>query len=117
MNAPIAWFVELRVEPERIDDFRTLTTEMVAATHDEPGTLLYERYFTRPDRCFLYERYADSEAAVEHLARFNELFGQRFAALVKREQFIVLGDPSAELESIFARIGVEYATRIAGFAR
>lgn len=43
MGDQISWSVELAVKPSELENFRALTTEMVASTRGETGMLDYER--------------------------------------------------------------------------
>jgi quinol monooxygenase YgiN len=118
MEGPISWQVELTVKPGQLEDFRTLTGEMVAFTKGEPGVLIYERYISEDDQTIhVYERYADSPAAVAHLRSFTELFGTRFSSMVDRKRFTVYGMPSAELKAILDSFGAVYLNLFAGFSR
>ena len=47
MGEEISWHIELRVKPGQLDNFRTLTGEMVAVTRREPGVLSYQRFVER----------------------------------------------------------------------
>jgi quinol monooxygenase YgiN len=68
MDRQVVWQVELVVKPGTLDNFRALTGEMVEATRGEPGVLNYERFISADGTVIhLYERYADSAAAVAHL--------------------------------------------------
>ena len=109
MGGEISWHVELRVRPEQLDNFRTLTAEMVAVTRREPGVLSYQR-FVSEDGTTVYacERYSDSGAAVAHLETFAKRFATRFSAMVERKTFTVFGDPSAELKAVLDRFNPMY---------
>jgi quinol monooxygenase YgiN len=85
MSEQVAWHVELAVKPSALEDFRALTGEMVEATRGEPGVLSYERFVSADGMVVhVYERYADSAAAVAHLRTFGRQFGDRFVDLVVR---------------------------------
>lgn len=110
MSSEIAWFVELAVRPGRGQAFRALSREMTAVAAAEEGTLVYER-LTSGDGAralYVYERYASSAAAVTHLIGFNA----RFAGLVWRERFLVLGTPSAELRKPLAAYRPRFLERL-----
>jgi len=118
MGEQVAWHVELAVKPGALNDFRTLTGEMVEATRGEPGVLSYERFISADGKVVhVYERYADSAAAVAHLRTFRRTFGDRFAALVDRTRFTVYGTPSAELRDMLDGFGAIYLTPFGGFTR
>ena len=64
----VSWFVELGVRPGRLDEFETLTGEMVTSTQGESGVLAYQRFIS-DDRqtVHVHERYENSDAAMAHL--------------------------------------------------
>ncbi len=118
MRDEVSWQVELELKPGRLGPFRSLTEEMVDATRGEAGALIYERFISADGRSIcVYERYADSSAAVAHLRTFANKFGERFARMVTRRRFTVLGSPSDELRSVLDGFGATYLTRFAGFSR
>ena len=101
MGGEVSWHVELRVRPGQLENFRRLTSEMVAVTRREPGALSYQRFVSEDGTTVhAYERYADSAAAVAHLEAFAKRFAGRFSAMVERKTFTVFGDPSAELKAV-----------------
>jgi quinol monooxygenase YgiN len=114
---PIAWWVELEVEPGQLGRFEALTGEMVEATRREPGVLSYARFVTDDGKFVqVYERYADSAAAVAHLQRFAAEFGARFQGMVKRKRFTVAGIPSNELRRLLDGFGAIYLKPLGPFA-
>jgi quinol monooxygenase YgiN len=109
MGDQISWHVELAVKPGQFKNFQVLTGEMVESTRDELGVLNYERFVSDDGKfVHVYERYADSAAAVAHLRRFGKNFSERFLAMVDRTQFTVFGNPSDELRGLLDRFGVTY---------
>jgi quinol monooxygenase YgiN len=118
MSNEVSWHVELVVKPGRLEEFRTLTGEMVQFTEREPGVLAYERYISEDGKVVhVYERYLDSAAAVAHLLAFEQAFGGRFAGLVERKRFMVFGAASDALRRILDRYGATYASYLDGFRR
>ena len=118
MSAEVSWQVELELKHGQRDRFLALTEEMVEATRSEAGALIYERFVSEAgEAIWVYERYADSAAAVAHLKMFAEQFGERFANLITRKRFTVFGSPSDELRSILDGFDAMYLARFAGFAR
>ena len=118
MSDEVSWQVELELDPGQRDAFRALTEEMVETARGEAGTLIYERFISRDGEVvWVYERYADSSAAVAHLQTFTRLFGERFAGLIRRKRFTVFGSPTEELKVILDEFGATYVARFAGFSR
>jgi quinol monooxygenase YgiN len=116
MGEEISWHVELRVKPGQLDDFRTLTGEMVSATRCEPGVLSYQRFASEDGtRIHIYERYADSAAAVAHLQAFATRFADRFSAMVERSAFSVFGSPIAELKALLDPFNAIYFKPLGDF--
>jgi quinol monooxygenase YgiN len=109
MGGEIAWRVELQIKPGQLGNFQTLTAEMVEATRRERGVLSYQRFVNEAGTTIhIYERYADSAAALAHLAIFSERFADRFGAMVGRKTFTVFGNPSAELKMALDRFDPVY---------
>jgi quinol monooxygenase YgiN len=82
MSDNVFFIVELEVKPGQIGDLRTVMGQMADLTRtDEPGTLNYEWFLSEDGTaCHIYERYADSAAAVAHSATFPAELGQRAQA-------------------------------------
>jgi quinol monooxygenase YgiN len=117
MTDEVSWHVELAVKPGRLESFRALTGEMVEFTRRESGVLGYQR-FVSDDGEFVhvYERYADSAAALAHLRGFATNFGDRFLVLVERRRFTVFGRPSDELRRFLDQFGATYLRPFGDFA-
>ena len=64
----------------------------------------------------LYERYADSAAALAHLRQFERNFAKRFLEMVDRTRFTVLGNPGDELRAVLDRFGAMYLKPFGDFA-
>ena len=109
MRDQVAWVVDLAVKPGQLDNFRTLTGEMVESTLRESGVLNYDR-FVSEDGAFVYayERYADSAAALAHLETFTRKFSGRFLSMVERRRFMVFGAPTQELRRVLDPLGAMY---------
>jgi quinol monooxygenase YgiN len=112
----VSWSIELHVDERNRPAFIALTDEMIEASGDEPGTLVYERFAHGSD-VYLHERYADSVAAVQHLQMFAARFRDRFEALVTRRRVVVLGTPTASLRALLDQLDPIYAAPLGGFAR
>lgn len=118
MSKHISWHVELQLKPGQLDAFRALTGEMVEATKSEVGALIYERFISDDSHyVHVFERYLDSSAAVAHLLRFGKMYGDKFAKMVDRKRFTVLGTPTRELKEILDPLGATYVAPLAGFSR
>lgn len=96
MTEWVAWMLEMQVREGRENDVRALMDEMVGATQaNEPGTLNYEWSFSADGRlCHLYERYADSDAAMIHAGTFAARFAGRFLEVLAPTRFTFYGTPS-----------------------
>jgi len=117
MGDQISWQVELAVKPGQLDNFRALTGDMVESTRGEPGVLSYERFVTDDGKfVHVYERYADSAAALAHLRKFGKNFGERFLSMVDRRRFSVFGNPSDQLRELLDGFGATYLRPFGDFA-
>jgi quinol monooxygenase YgiN len=109
MYEQIAWQVELTVKPQLFHHFTVLTQEMTAVAATEKGILIYERFWSHDfNRVFLYERYANSQAAISHLQLFHNWFSHRLTQLANRERFLVFGEPSDELKVMLHSYGATF---------
>ncbi len=117
MHDEISWQVELAIEPARFDSFRALTNEMIESTRLEEGVLIYERFLSEDGgKVLVYERYANSEAAILHLRSFQDKFADAFGRLVKRERFLVFGTPNDELKRMLSGFDATFVRPMAGFS-
>ena len=118
MSDQISWHVELEIRPGQMDAFRALTREMVESTESERGALIYERFLGDDNQsAHVFERHADSAAAVTHLVTFGRMYGKRFADVADRKRFTVFGTPTPELKRILDPLGARYCAPLAGFSR
>lgn len=119
MNENVYWVLELAVRPGRLNDFRNLMQEMVAAASDnEPGTLNYEwNIGDDGTACHIYVRYKDSAAVMRHMAVFGTKFTDRFMALAQITRTAVYGAPSAEVKAALAPYGPVFFAPFGGFKR
>lgn len=82
---------------------------MVDVARREHGVLSYQRFVGDDGtNIHVYERYADSAAALAHLAVFAERFADQFGAMVERQAFTVFGYPSAALKAALDRFDAVY---------
>ena len=119
MSEQVAWILQLSINEGEYDNVVALMDEMVAATQaDEPGTLSYE-WSVNEDKtvCHLYERYADSAAAMVHMGSFGKKFLKRFFSLMSPTGIFVYGNASEELQGALAGLKPLYMGSIGGFTR
>ena len=116
MSEQVYWILEGTVSD--LDSWKALLEEMVAATRNEPGALNYE-WTVGADgaTCHLFERYADSDAAMVHLGNFGKNFARRFTSLLKTTRFTVYGSPNEAVKKALGPMGVTFMTPIGGFSR
>ena len=78
MSENIHWLLEVAILPGKLEDFRSVVRDLIAATEPEPGTFDYEWYFNADNTaCHIYERYRDSAALIKHVEGFHR-FAERF---------------------------------------
>ena len=119
MAGSVSWVLELRVKEGRSDELRALMEEMVSNTHaHEPGTQYYEWFMTADgSQCHLYERYADSAAALVHCHTFGARFAERFMSLLTPTRCTVYGSPDASVQGALSVLRPTYMGQAAGFHR
>ena len=119
MNENVYWVLELAVQPGRLNDFRSLMQDMVAAARDnEPRTLNYEWNISDDGTvCHIYVRYENPAAVMLHMAAFGTKFTRRFMELVQITRLVVYGAPSAEVKAALAPYGAVYLAHFGGFRK
>jgi hypothetical protein len=89
-----------------------------ASQADEPGTLNYEWSISEDSKnCHIFERYADSAAALIHLGTFGEKYAERLMAAVDMTRSVVYGDPNNEVKAAFAASDAVFMSPFGGFSR
>jgi quinol monooxygenase YgiN len=119
MNDNVYWIVEVAIKDGELDNLRNLISEMADASQaNEPGTLNYEWSISEDSKnCHIYERYADSAAALTHLGTFGEKYAERLMATVDMTRIVVYGDPNNEVKAAFAGSDVVFMSPFGGFSR
>ena len=118
MKGHVSWVIELAVKDGTLDTFKELMEEMVAGTSEEPLSLGYEWYISDDESTVhIFEKYADSEAMINHVNGFLEKWAGRFLACVDVTRFVVYGDPSAPARELLAGFGPTYLGPWGGFSR
>ena len=118
MSQPVSWNLQMSVREGRLDDARTLMTEMVEATRAEPGANLYEWFLSEDgSKCHINEGYADSDAVLAHLGTFGSQFAKRFMGCFEPKSLSVYGNPSPEARAALDGMGAKYLGNFGGFSR
>ena len=114
----ISWNLKLSVNDGKLDDFRSLMNEMVAATKDESGCMTYD-WSVMPDgsEVHIQERYADNDAALVHLGNFGAHFADRFMACVTPRSFVVYGPSNESIRGALTPMGAVFMDHLGGFRR
>ena len=119
MSNVVHWVVEFDIKDGQLSNLKSVMNDMVEATKaNEPDTKNYE-WFVSDDgkRLHIYERYADSAAAVTHLKTFGEKFAARLLATADPTRIVVYGNPNDAARAALAGFGAGYMEQIGGFAR
>ena len=117
MDIHVSWMLELKVIGTN-EEFRALVDEMVASTRKEDGTLDYEWSTSADGReCHLYERYADSAAAMVHLAGFGSKFASRFLKTLQPVRLTLYGRANEEVKNALGAFKPVYMESVGGFSR
>jgi quinol monooxygenase YgiN len=115
----VFWTFGVTIKNGKLDALQDLIKEMADASRaNEPGTLIYE-WTISADRktAEVHERYADSDAALRHLASFNKNFADRLMALVEPTGMTIYGSPGAALKKELEGAKPVYREVFGGFAR
>lgn len=117
MHPYISCLFSLAVKPSDFPEFKALIAQIVAATKQEPGTLVYE-YSVNEDNstAHILERYK-ADSVVSHVDTTFAPFGERFLELCSITSLVVYGTPDAEIRKRLDPFGAVYMTPFDGFSR
>jgi quinol monooxygenase YgiN len=117
MSNQITCVFEMDVLPGKLESFRDVIRQAVAATHKEPGVLLYE-YGISDDgkKAYIVERYR-AEALIPHVDETFAPFAQPFLDHVTFSALTVFGDATPEMRKRLDTFGAIYVKTFAGFDR
>ena len=119
IEGQVSWLLQCTVKDGQLDAFKQLMTEMVVSTRDEEaGTLNYEWFISDDNRSVhLYEKYADSAAALAHMKSFGEKWAGRFLSCIDVERVTAYGNPDEAAQKALAQMGAKTLATWGGFAR
>lgn len=95
----ITWTIECTDDPVDLPQVQQVAEDLShLCLHKESDTHGYE-WSVDPTgtTVHIFERYADSAAAMLHIRLFEERFTERFHALLQPQRVMLIGDPSEEL--------------------
>ncbi len=117
MHPHISCLFTLSVDKNRFAEFKALIAQIVAATKQEPGTLVYE-YSVNAEHNVVHilERY-DANAVVSHVDTTFAPYGERFLELSTITSLVVYGTPDAAIRQRLDPFGAVYMTPFDGFSR
>ncbi len=99
MSDDVFVIVELELSPQQGDELQAVLQEMADRTRaDEPGTLEYQWFLNaEADACYIFERYADADAAVVHSRTFPPELEERARAF-RPTRLTAFGDLTPAIE-------------------
>jgi quinol monooxygenase YgiN len=115
----VTWTIECTINPDDLPQVQQLAEDLShLCLHEEPDTHGYE-WSVDPSGSIvhIFERYADSAAAMLHIRLFEERFAERFRALLKPERVVLIGSPSDELITSLAALSPLVLQPLVGFHR
>lgn len=117
MHPHISCLFTLAIKPAQFPEFKTLIAQIVAATRQEPGTLVYE-YSVNEEQsvAHILERY-NVDSVVSHVDTTFAPFGARFLELCTITSLVVYGTPDAHIRKRLDPFGAVYMTPFDGFSR
>jgi quinol monooxygenase YgiN len=103
---------------DQMDKFQRLIPTLVAATKKEPGALQFEFNVGNDQKTVdIFERYADSKAALFHQTESFMPHSKEFFAVAKLTRWVIYGAPSDEFKKANEAFHPIYMTPFDGFVR
>ena len=115
-NEQVYWVFTVTVD--QMDRFMQLAPKLVSATAKEPGALQFELNVGDDQKTVdIFERYADSKAALFHQAESFGPHAKEFFAVAKLTRWVIYGQPSTEFKKANEGFHPIYMTPADGFIR
>ena len=115
---PVFYNLQLTIKEGQQEAFASLMAEMVTATKQEAGTMVYEWYLGSDGRtCHIHELFADTEAYKAHSANFSANFAARFMPLLDITGLTAYGNSDAEAREMMKMLSPVFFEAIGGFRR
>jgi quinol monooxygenase YgiN len=117
-STPVYYILEVAIQEGKLEEFRNLMSEMVAATKTETGTRVYEWYLADDETtCQIHELFADTDAYKEHSKNFGANFATRFMPCVTIKNMTVYGNADSEARELLSSLSPKYFNVFGGFFR
>ncbi len=118
-RSEISWVFAVKVKQGAEEKLKAMIVEMSEqAEATEPGTIGYQWSISHDGSSGqVHEQYRDSEAALSHLASFNENFAARLMNLVEPTGMVVFGPASTALKKELEGANPVYMMPAGGFVR
>ncbi len=112
------FIVEFTLQEGQQEAFKQQLREIIPFIQStEPGALIYEFYFNSDEsRCYVSEKYSDSEAMLAHLSNVNTRL-QEILKLSSISRLEIYGALSPEAHAVAASLGANFLTHFGGFSR
>ena len=115
---PVFYNLQLTIRDGQQEAFSNLMEEMVAATKQEAGTLVYEWFIAADGKtCQIHEMFADTAAYQEHSANFGAKFATRFMSMMEITGFTVYGNSDSEAREQMSSLQPVFFEALGGFRR
>ncbi len=115
---PVFYNLQLTIRDGQQEAFRNLMEEMVAATKQESGTLVYEWYVAADGTtCHIHEMFADTAAYREHSANFRAKFATRFMPMLQITGLTAYGNSDSEAREKMSALQPVFFEAFGGFRR
>ena len=104
----IYWTITGKVKDGELENMKKAIEAMVVATRTEDGAISYDFWLSEDDTTlYLYERYKDSEATLEHMKNVGNLL-PAFINCVDLEPITIIGNCSNELKQAWEAFGAQH---------
>jgi quinol monooxygenase YgiN len=114
MTENIYWTIDATIKDGHLAALKSHVAKMVKLTATEAGALDYDFWLNEDEtRLFIYERYANSEAAIAHLQNVGPHLGP-FLEAVDMQPIVILGHLSSAGKEAFAAFKATHTSFLAG---
>lgn len=114
MTNNVWWTIEFEVAEGATERLKEIAAELVERTKTEPGSIAYEWALTSEGKLHIHERYADSDAAMAHVANIGPHLGP-LGEITKPLSGDCYGPMSDALKDILSGYPVSFHDVFAGY--
>jgi quinol monooxygenase YgiN len=113
----IYWILKAKIGDDKLEELKKLAEDCCELTKSEAGVMAYEWSLTQDmGNLHIYERYEDSDAALEHMANLGKKL-PKLLELVSITEIKCYGNASSDFREATKDFPILYMENLCGFRK